>query len=191
MSKKTVIAKARVSENTKKQADLILESHDTNMSSLIRATLENIVENNALPYFMQAACSPEKRSEKEFPKEKMTVLEQVQGFLLNTFNLELPSVGEARSKLVAKLVREYQDNAIPMIVCSEEIERISVELRKWKDEQAENKKNGVSKNVNEPRKERILSYIDRVIELSEQMDSYRENVKYIQHKLDETELKNK
>jgi len=191
MSKKTVIAKARVSENTKKQADFILESHDTNMSSLIRATLENIVENNALPYFMQAACSPEKRSEKEFPKEKMTVLEQVQGFLLNTFNLELPSVGEARSKLVAKLVREYQDNAIPMIVCSEEIERISVELRKWKDEQAENKKNGVSKNVNEPRKERILSYIDRVIELSEQMDSYRENVKYIQHKLDETELKNK
>ncbi len=188
MSGKTLIAKARVSEDVKKEVDLILEKHNTNMSTLIRATLDHIIQSKSLPDFVKNTHTSEEVVKEESNDKGMTVFEQVQSFFYNTFNLEPLSAVRARTTMSIQLAREYQDNAIPMVVCSEEIERLSVELHKWKEGHGKGSKNNLDET--EKRKDKILPYIDRVIELSEQMDSYREKVKDIQRKMDRLENDN-
>lgn len=188
MNGKTLIAKARISMDVKKEADLILEKHNTNMSTLIRSTLEHIIQTKDLPDFVRSSSVSE-ANKIEPKKESMTVLDQVQSFFYSTFNLEPLSAIQARTETLSQLAREYQDNAIPMVVCSEEIERLSVELHKWKEDHKKGDKNSIGETVK--RKDKILPYIDRVIELSEQMDSYRDKVKDIQQKMDKASEKNK
>tara|TARA_Y100000296_G_C5170400_1_gene256983 strand:+ start:1472 stop:2041 length:570 start_codon:yes stop_codon:yes gene_type:complete len=179
-TEKTLTAKARVSEALKTQAEAVLERNNISMSTLIRSTLEHVIQNKAIPDFINSQTKTnDLDGDSEVVNEKPRgIFSQIEAFMCNAMNIPTPSESSANLEKMRELALEYQDCSIPMVSRAEEIERLSLELREWK----ENNKTANNKD----RKLKILEYVDRVIFLSDQMDMFREKEKIIQEKIDET-----